>query len=176
MSSPGVCSIVTIRRTSLQVRSKKYITSFSSTKRTVGSACEDLPRPCRDPACARDAWGNERYSTNSLPSRRLLEDRGGAWRCRRSLRAGRRSGGTGTHPRAELTGYRARKMVDWYMIVRPGQEPGQAVQVIFPGKAAAPVWMQFVELHLPVAPLLDLVPMKLNSFRRPGPVTSRDAG
>ena len=62
------------------------------------------------------------------------------------------------------------------MIVLPNQHPGEAVHVIFAGErskstqpvphpSVAPESMQFFDLRLPVAPLEDLVRMKLSSFR-----------
>ena len=77
---------------------------------------------------------------------------------------------------AEAAGYQTRKIVGGYMVLRPGQSPGEAVHIIFAGErskstqpephpAVAPVVMRFFDLQVPVAPLADLVRMKLTSFR-----------
>ncbi len=77
---------------------------------------------------------------------------------------------------AESAGYEARKIVGGFMLIRPNQEPGEAVHVIFAGErskttqpvphpAVAPVLMEFFDMQVPVAPLADLIQMKLNSFR-----------
>jgi len=77
---------------------------------------------------------------------------------------------------AESAGYQTRKIVGGYLVLRPGQLPGEAVHIIFAGErskstqpfphpSVAPVWMQFFEMRVPVAPLIDLVRMKLTSFR-----------
>ena len=77
---------------------------------------------------------------------------------------------------AEAAGYQARKIVGGYMLLRPGQIPGEAVHLIFAGERSkstqpiphpevTPVRMRFFELSVPVAPLADLVEMKLNSLR-----------
>ncbi|MBM3740259.1 MAG: nucleotidyltransferase family protein [Acidobacteria bacterium] len=77
---------------------------------------------------------------------------------------------------AESAGYEGRRIVGGYMLIREGQTPAEAVHIIFAGErskstqpiphpAVAPVRMQFFGLTVPVAPLEDLVRMKLNSFR-----------
>lgn len=77
---------------------------------------------------------------------------------------------------AEAAGYQARKIMGGFMLIRPDQEPAEAVHVIFAGErskttqpvphpAVAPVSMEFFDMHVPVAPLADLIQMKLNSFR-----------
>ncbi len=79
-------------------------------------------------------------------------------------------------PVAEEAGYQARKIVGGFMLIRPGQPPAEAVHLIFAGERSkstqpsphpdvAPVWMPLFDLSVPVAPLADLVRMKLNSFR-----------
>ena len=77
---------------------------------------------------------------------------------------------------AEAAGYQARKIMGGYMVLRPGQNAGEAVHIVFAGERSkstqplphpevAPVWMTFFEMRVPVAPLADLVRMKLTSFR-----------
>ncbi len=77
---------------------------------------------------------------------------------------------------AEAAGYQARKIVGGYMMIRPGQDPAEAVHIIFAGERSkstqpaphpdvAPVSMRFFDLQAPVAQLADLIQMKLNSFR-----------
>jgi hypothetical protein len=76
---------------------------------------------------------------------------------------------------AEAAGYLPRKIIGGFMLLRPGQNPGEAVQLLFAGERSKstqpaphpdvnPVHMPFFELPVPVAPLADLVRMKLNSF------------
>jgi hypothetical protein len=77
---------------------------------------------------------------------------------------------------AEASGYQARKIVGGYMLIRPDQRPGDAVHMVFSGERSKstqplvhpeirPEEREFFELHIPIAPLDDLVQMKLNSFR-----------
>lgn len=77
---------------------------------------------------------------------------------------------------AKAAGYQTRKIVGGYMVLRPNQNPGEAVHIMFAGErskstqpfphpAVAPVSMSFFGMRVPVAPLADLLRMKLNSFR-----------
>lgn len=79
---------------------------------------------------------------------------------------------------AAAAGYSGRKMMGGYMLLRPNQAPAEAVHLLFVGekpRSSHPLpnpplrpeekpLSQF-ELVVPVAPLRDLVQMKLNSFR-----------
>ena len=62
------------------------------------------------------------------------------------------------------------------MLIRPGQEPGEAVHLVFSGERSKstqplphpplkPEQKDLFGLLVPVAPLADLILMKLNSFR-----------
>jgi hypothetical protein len=73
-------------------------------------------------------------------------------------------------------GYKARKIVGGYMLIRPDQKPAEAVHMVFSGeksKSTQPVVhpevrpeeKQAFDMSVPVAPLPDLVTMKLNSLR-----------
>jgi|GEM_PF-592503 len=77
---------------------------------------------------------------------------------------------------AEAGGYEAKKIVGGYMLILPGQKPAEAVHMVFAGeksKSTQPAPHPQVEpeekiafdLSVPVAPLRDLVGMKLNSLR-----------
>ncbi len=77
---------------------------------------------------------------------------------------------------AEAGGYQAKKIVGGYMLIRPDQQPAEAVHLFFSGERSKsihplphppirPEEKQLFELSVPVAPLPDLVQMKLNSFR-----------
>jgi hypothetical protein len=77
---------------------------------------------------------------------------------------------------AEAAGYQARKIVGGYMLIRSGQAPGEAVHLIFSGERSKstqpaphpelnPVRIPFFALMVPVAPVADLIAMKLGSFR-----------
>jgi hypothetical protein len=76
----------------------------------------------------------------------------------------------------EVGGYEAKKIVGGYMLIRPDQRPADAVHMVFAGersKSTQPVVhpevraeeMDLFELRVPVAPLEDLVRMKLSSLR-----------
>ena len=77
---------------------------------------------------------------------------------------------------AESLGYRARKMMGGYTLIRPEQDLAEAVHLIFVGeKSKSTQPLPHPELHpeekqlfgitVPVAPLKDLLRMKLNSLR-----------
>lgn len=77
---------------------------------------------------------------------------------------------------AEAAGYTARKIMGGYMLIRPGQQPGEAVHLVFAGEksrsdnllphpAVRAENKQLFGIVVPVAALADLVRMKLNSFR-----------
>ncbi|MDX2152249.1 MAG: hypothetical protein SFV54_16040 [Bryobacteraceae bacterium] len=79
---------------------------------------------------------------------------------------------------ARRAGYTSRQMMGGYLLQQPGQSPEQAVHLLFAGERPRtthplpnpevnPERMTAGELgeDLPVAPLRDLVQMKLNSFR-----------
>lgn len=77
---------------------------------------------------------------------------------------------------AEAAGYQARKIAGESLLIRPGQAAAEAVRLVFAGErsksaqpvehpAVAPRQMQLFDLSIPVAPLSDLVRMKLSSFR-----------
>ncbi len=76
---------------------------------------------------------------------------------------------------AEAGGYQA-KIVGGHMLIRPSQQPAEAVHLVFSGERSKsihplphppirPEEKQLFELIVPVAPLSDLVRMKLNSLR-----------
>ncbi len=76
----------------------------------------------------------------------------------------------------ESAGYQAKKIVGGYMLIRPGQRVAEAVHFVFAGEKSKstqavvhphvrPEEMPFFELQIPVAPLADLVKMKLSSLR-----------
>lgn len=73
-------------------------------------------------------------------------------------------------------GYEARRIVGEYMLIQPGQSVREAVHLIFSGERSRstqpsphpplrPERKSLLGLTVPVAPLPDLVRMKLNSFR-----------
>ena len=73
-------------------------------------------------------------------------------------------------------GYEGRKIVGGYMLIRAGQEIGEAVHLVFSGERSKstqplphpplqPEMKSIFGLLVPVATLSDLVRMKLNSFR-----------
>lgn len=77
---------------------------------------------------------------------------------------------------AESAGYDARKIVGGHMLRLPHQEAQEAVHLLFAGERSKstqptahpdldPQAVEFFGLSVPVAPLRDLVRMKLNSFR-----------
>jgi hypothetical protein len=77
---------------------------------------------------------------------------------------------------AEALGYKARKMVGGFMLIRPEQDAGEAVHILFVGeKSKSTQPLPHPELHpeekrlfdfdIPVAPLVDLLQMKLSSLR-----------
>jgi hypothetical protein len=77
---------------------------------------------------------------------------------------------------AETAGYLAKKIVGGYMLIRADQQPAEAVHLVFSGERSKsihplphppirPEEKQLFEMTIPVAPLADLVQMKLNSFR-----------
>ena len=77
---------------------------------------------------------------------------------------------------AEAAGYTARKIMGGHMLIRPGQQPGEAVHLVFAGEKSRsdhplshpPVRAENKHLFgidVPVAALSDLVQMKLNSYR-----------
>ncbi|HJT31137.1 MAG TPA: hypothetical protein VJ783_03645 [Pirellulales bacterium] len=77
---------------------------------------------------------------------------------------------------AEAAGYTARKIMGGHMLIRPGQQPGEAVRLVFAGEKSRsdhllphPVVRtenkEVFGIVVPVAALADLVRMKLNSYR-----------
>jgi hypothetical protein len=77
---------------------------------------------------------------------------------------------------SEANGYQAKKIIGGYMLIRPDQRPADAVHMVFAGeksKSTQPVVhpqvraeeIDLFELRIPVAPLSDLVRMKLSSLR-----------
>ena len=73
-------------------------------------------------------------------------------------------------------GYEGRKIMGGYMLIRAGQETGEAVHLVFSGERSKstqplphpplqPEMKSIFGLLVPVAPLSDLVRMKLTSFR-----------
>ena len=73
-------------------------------------------------------------------------------------------------------GYEGRKIVGGYMLIRAGQETAEAVHLVFSGERSKstqpfphpplqPEMKSLFGLLVPVAPLSDLVRMKLTSFR-----------
>ena len=78
---------------------------------------------------------------------------------------------------AEPGGYRAKKIIGGFMLIRPDQRPAEAIHMVFAGeksKSTQPIShpqvraeeMSLFELQVPVAPLGDLVQMKLSSLAR----------
>ncbi|HEY3739629.1 MAG TPA: hypothetical protein VGL53_07285 [Bryobacteraceae bacterium] len=77
---------------------------------------------------------------------------------------------------SRLAGYDGRRIMGGFMLIRPGQEPGEAVHLVVSGERSKstqplphppvqPEWKDMAGLVIPVAPLADLVRMKLTSFR-----------
>ena len=77
---------------------------------------------------------------------------------------------------AETAGYRARKMMGGFMLLRQGQQPAEAIHLVFSGEKSRsdnplphppirPEQKEVFGISIPVAELGDLVRMKLNSFR-----------
>ncbi len=77
---------------------------------------------------------------------------------------------------AEPLGYTARKIMGGFMLIRPEQEAAEAVHILFAGERSkstqplphpelCPEGKRLFDLDVPVAPLRDLIQMKLNSFR-----------
>lgn len=77
---------------------------------------------------------------------------------------------------AEAAGYTARKIIGGHMLIKPGQQPAEAVHLVFAGERSRSdnllphpaVRAEHKELFgvvAPVAALSDLVRMKLNSYR-----------
>ena len=78
---------------------------------------------------------------------------------------------------AEALGYRGRKMMGGYSLIKEGQDLGEAIHLIFVGEKSKstqpaphpelnPEIRNLFGVAIPVAPLQDLLHMKLNSFRR----------
>jgi hypothetical protein len=76
---------------------------------------------------------------------------------------------------AEPLGYRARKMMGEYTLIRPEQDLAEAVHLLFVGEKSKstqpfphpelhPELKSLFDIVVPVAPLKDLVHMKLNSL------------
>ncbi len=76
----------------------------------------------------------------------------------------------------ETVGYRAKKMMGGYALVRPGQDLGEAVHLLFVGEKSKstqpfphpelqPEEKRLFDISIPVAPLKDILQMKLNSLR-----------
>jgi hypothetical protein len=77
---------------------------------------------------------------------------------------------------AEAAGYTARKILGGHMLIRPGQQPQEAIHLVFVGEKSRstyplphpelePEERVLFGLRVPVVPLAHLVRMKLNSFR-----------
>lgn len=77
---------------------------------------------------------------------------------------------------AEAAGYTAKKIMGGYMLIRPGQQPAEAVHLVFAGErsrtdnllphpAIRAESKELFGIVVPVAALYDLVQMKLNSYR-----------
>jgi hypothetical protein len=77
---------------------------------------------------------------------------------------------------AEGLGYRAKKMMGGYTLIRPDQDLAEAIHLIFAGEKSKstqvsphpvlhPENKQLFDITIPVAPLVDLIQMKLNSLR-----------
>src|SRR5262249_41898755 len=80
---------------------------------------------------------------------------------------------------AEVLGYKAKKMMGGYALVRPSQDLGGAIHLLFSGeKSKSTQPFPHPEIHpeekhliplldfaIPVAPITDLLQMKLNSLR-----------
>jgi hypothetical protein len=77
---------------------------------------------------------------------------------------------------AESLGYRAKKMMGGYTLIRPEQDLAEAVHLLFVGERSKstqpfphpelhPEQKHLFDITIPVAPLKDLLHMKLNSLR-----------
>jgi hypothetical protein len=79
---------------------------------------------------------------------------------------------------AEAAGYSAKELLGGFLLIRAGQQPEEAVHLLFVGekpRSTHPVpnpdlrpqetWLSQFGISVPAAPLRDLVRMKLNSFR-----------
>jgi hypothetical protein len=77
---------------------------------------------------------------------------------------------------AEPLGYAARKIMGGFMLIRPEQDAAEAVHILFVGEKSKstqplphpelhPEGKRLFDLNIPVAPLGDLIQMKLTSFR-----------
>jgi hypothetical protein len=77
---------------------------------------------------------------------------------------------------AEAHGYAAKKMMGGFMLIRPDQKVAEAVHIMFVGeKSKTTQLLPHPEIHpeekhlfglsIPVAPLQDLLQMKLTAFR-----------
>src|SRR5579863_1574200 len=77
---------------------------------------------------------------------------------------------------AEPFGYTARKIMGGFMLIRPEQDAAEAVHILFAGERSkstqplphpelCPEGKRLFDLNVPVAPLRDLIQMKLSSFR-----------
>jgi hypothetical protein len=77
---------------------------------------------------------------------------------------------------AEPLGYRAKKMMGGYTLIRPEQDLAEAVHLLFVGEKSKstqpfphpelhPEQKHLFDINIPVAPLKDLLHMKLNSLR-----------
>jgi hypothetical protein len=77
---------------------------------------------------------------------------------------------------AESLGYQAKKMMGGYTLIRPEQNLAEAIHLIFAGEkskstqlsphpALDPESKELFGVTIPVAPLVDLIQMKLNSLR-----------
>jgi hypothetical protein len=77
---------------------------------------------------------------------------------------------------AQPLGYVAKKMIGGYTLIRPGQELAEAVHLLFVGEKSKstqplphpelrPEEKLLLDLSVPVAPLRDLLQMKLSSLR-----------
>ena len=77
---------------------------------------------------------------------------------------------------AEPLGYEAKKMMGGYMLRRPNQDSAEAIHLLFVGEKSKttqphphpdiyPEVKHLFGVEVPVAPLLDLLHMKLNSLR-----------
>lgn len=78
---------------------------------------------------------------------------------------------------AEPLGYQIKKMIGGYALIKAGQELGESIHLIFVGEKSKstqpaphpnlnPEMRMLFGVTIPVAPLQDLLHMKLNSFRR----------
>ena len=76
---------------------------------------------------------------------------------------------------AQALGYAAKKMMGGYTLIRPGQDLGEAIHLLFVGERSKstqplphpelhPEEKRLLNLNVPVAPLKDLLQMKLSSL------------